>query len=110
MASHTIYPAKAQVYAATDQRGGTSARAMTSPDTTMPLRRAAGSWLAAAICQTSAMPPMSTLKILAGLVQIAAKAFMAIMAPEIQAAAQASREWDQAKAETNNHVPRRTLA
>lgn len=91
-------------------RGGTSEKAMTKPETMMPFRRAAGSWLAAAACQISAIPPMMTLKKRAGLAQMAAKAVMPIITAEIHAAPQASREWGQANADTNSHVHNSKLA
>lgn len=65
---------------------------MTSTETIMPFTRAAGSWLAAAVSQISAMPPIIRLKNRAALAQIAANAVMPIKEAEIQAAPQASRE------------------
>jgi len=51
------------------------------------------------------MPPNITLKNRAGLAQMAPKAFIEIIAPEIHAAAQASRECGQANADTNIQAP-----
>ena len=77
---------------------------MTRAETMMPFIRAAGSWLAAAICQIRAIPPISRLKNRAGLAQIDANAVIPIIAADIHAAPHASRECGQANAETKSQA------